>query len=225
MNHRENFVKLIEKISEKTGGNSQVFNDFLKIAATSLNSFNNNPTREKSFQETMNKYDEKIQPLFKGMLAELTLTLNDCVKENPHYEDILGKIFHEMNLNERKNGQVFTPQHTGDLMGEVALPEDYVKSEIQRQGFITIKEPCCGSGAITLGALNRLLKLGVSPNFQVVVYASDIDERCVFMSYIQLSLYCIPAVVTQQNAITDEKYSDSWYTPIFYLNNLRRKVG
>ena len=28
---------------------------------------------------------------------------------------------------------------------------------------------CCGSGAITLGALNRLLELGINPNYQSLV--------------------------------------------------------
>ena len=135
--------------------------------------------------------------------------------KKPRYQDVLGEIFHEFNLNDQKGGQVFTPQHTGDLMGAVGLTEEIIQSEIKHNGFIKIREPCCGSGAITLGALNGLLELGINPNYQSLVIASDLDERCVLMSYIQLSLYGIPAIVFQQNAITDEIYSEKWYTPMF----------
>jgi len=235
MNHREKFVKLIEKAANG-GSRSKIFNDFLIIAATSLaNIDKNNPAyqkHEQRFLATVGRYDKEIQALLINMMTELTLELEDCIGQKalrdnilkseykltshkPHYQDVLGEIFHEFNLNEQKGGQVFTPQHTGNLMGELVLTEDFVKSEIARTGYVTIKEPCCGSGAITLGALNTLLELGISPNYKAVVIASDTDERCVLMSYIQLSLYGIPAIVRQQNAITDEVYSEKWLTPMF----------
>ena len=211
--HKENLKKLLSKASAKDSSTT-IFNDFLVVAAISLANVNKNSAayqdREKRFLETMSKYDKETQLIFRDMLAELGLAL-----EEKMYQDVLGEIFHELNLNEQKNGQVFTPQHTGNLMGEIALPEEFVKSEIQRKGIITIKEPCCGSGAITLGALNALLKIGVSPNFQAMVLASDTDERCVLMTYIQLSLYGIAAIVSQQNAISEEIYSAEWLTPTF----------
>ena len=42
--------------------------------------------------------------------------------------------------------------------------------------------------------------------------AQDIDIRCVWMAYIQLSLYGIPAVVIHGNTMNMEEW-DRWYTP------------
>ena len=42
--------------------------------------------------------------------------------------------------------------------------------------------------------------------------AQDIDIRCVWMAYIQLSLYGIPAMVIHGNTLTMEEW-DRWYTP------------
>lgn len=238
MEHREKFIKLLDEASRNCS-RSKIFDDFLKITAISIaNIDKNNPayqSRENLFLETVGRYDKKTQSLFVDMTAELTLALEDCIGQKvlrdkilkfdyviscddshkPHYQDVLGEIFHEFNLNDQKSGQVFTPQHIGNLMGAVGMNEELVRDELRRNGFIKIREPCCGSGAITLGALNRLLEFGISPNYYSLVIAGDIDERCVLMTYIQLSLYGIPAVVVQQNAITDEVYSDKWFTPIF----------
>ena len=235
MNHREKFMELLDTAAQNDS-RTKIFNDFLIIAATSLANVDKNNSayklREKLFLETVAKYDKKIQSVFVDMTAELALALEDCIGQKvlrdnilkldykfgdkkPRYQDVLGEIFHKFNLNDQKGGQVFTPQHTGDLMGAVGLTEEIIQSEIKHNGFIKIREPCCGSGAITLGALNRLLELGINPNYQSLVIASDLDERCVLMSYIQLSLYGIPAIVFQQNAITKEIYSEKWYTPMF----------
>lgn len=42
--------------------------------------------------------------------------------------------------------------------------------------------------------------------------AQDIDIRRVWMAYIQLSLYGIPAMVIHGNTLTMEEW-DRWYTP------------
>lgn len=58
----------------------------------------------------------------------------------------------------------------------------------------------------------------------MVAYCCDIDIKCVYMAYIQLSLYGIPAVVVHGNSLTVEEWS-KWYTPIYLLDGwpLREK--
>ena len=244
--HVEKFKQLISEIAEG-GTRYTVFNDFCKLTALSIaQKLNFNQQRENLYLEIVNKYPRESVFKFVEMFWELTAALNDCIAEKvlrvncppleaeginlqlplncqkPQYQDVLGEIFTEFNLTDTKDGQVFTPAHIGEIMGALTLSEDYAWSEIKRQGFILVKENCCGSGAITLGALNRLLELGMSPNYQTLVIASDIDERCVYMCYVQLSLYGIPAVVLHQNNISDEIYSE-WYTPLFASNPLFKK--
>ena len=241
--HVENFTRLITEIAN--GGNRYtVFNDFCEMSALSVaQKLNFNQHREELYLEIVKKYSRESVTKFVEMFWELTAALNDCISEKvlsincpsleaeglnlqsplkcskPRYEDVLGNIFIGMNQHDRGEGQVFTPAHIGNIMGELTLTEDYAWGEIKRQGFIAIRENCCGSGAITLNALNRLLDLNISPNYQTLVVASDTDERCVHMCYLQLSLYGIPAVVLRQNNITNEIY-DEWYTPLFVKNPL-----
>ena len=56
-------------------------------------------------------------------------------------------------------------------------------------------------------------------NYQqsLLVYANDISETCVYMTYIQLALYGIPAVVTCGNALAHESRF-RMETPFFFLN-------
>lgn len=138
--------------------------------------------------------------------------INDDMK--PRYRDVLGEIFRKLELYDQDAGQVFTAQPTADLMGELALDEARVREEIARQGFVTVAENCCGSGALILGYLNSLLDIGVNPCRQVLVKAADLDPRCVKMTFVQLSLYCIPAVVEQRNVVTNEIFGKPLITPI-----------
>ena len=211
MTHQENFVELVAKAANG-GSQSLIFDDFLKIAATSLANFDKRnisvwQEREDLFQKTIGRYDADSQKLFVDMLAELGLALHE---NSPYYRDVLGESFQNLGLNEQKNGQVFTPHHICDLMGDLAV--DNVQDEIQKNGYVTIVEPCCGSGAITLGALNSLAEVGINPQTQCRVIAYDLDERCIFMTFIQLCLYHISAVVLRRDAITDKDYCAAWYT-------------
>lgn len=138
--------------------------------------------------------------------------INDDMK--PRYRDVLGEIFRELELFDQGAGQVFTAQPTADLMGDLALDEVRVREEIARQGFVTVAENCCGSGALILGYLNSLLDIGVNPCRQVFVKAADLDTRCIKMAFVQLSLYCIPAVVEQRNVVTGEVFGKPLVTPI-----------
>ena len=47
-----------------------------------------------------------------------------------------------------------------------------------------------------------------------MIQATDLDVRCVHMTYLHLSLYGIPAVIVHGNTITLDEY-DRWYTPAY----------
>jgi len=215
---KNKFIKMLMQIA---GGGSQgkVFDDFLTIAATSLasqsvceKSFRDK--REKLFTDTVKRYDKNAQELFNNMLAALGLALDESISNNV-YRDILGEIFQELQLNEQRNGQVFTPSHVGNLMGELIIDKNFINSEIVKNGVITIVEPCCGSGTLVFGGLNAVLSTGINPHWFCRVIAYDLDLRCVLMTYVQLCLYAIPAVVLQRNALTDDFFDNCWYTPFW----------
>lgn len=216
---KNKFIGTLIKIADG-GSQGKVFDDFLTIAATSLasKSFCNDSARcerEKLFADTISRYGKETQELFTDMFATLGLALDENIS-NKNYRDVLGEIFQELQLNEQRNGQVFTPKHIGDLAGKLVLDKDFINREIIKSGFVTIVEPCCGSGTLVFGGLNAVLSAGINPNLFCRVVAYDLDLRCVLMTYIQLCLYAIPAVVLQRNAITDAILEPPFFTPFWW---------
>lgn len=63
-----------------------------------------------------------------------------------------------------------------------------------------------------LKGLWAMQRKGIDYRRKSFFVAQDIDIRCVWMAYIQLSLYGIPAVVIHGNTLTMETWS-RWYTP------------
>ena len=104
------------------------------------------------------------------------------------------------------------------MAGKIVIGDnDEVQKAISERGYFTINEPCCGGGAMIYGAVNAMFDMGLKPNRDVLVIAGDIDERCVFMMYIQCSLYGIPAIIQQKNALTGEVFSPAWFTPLYVM--------
>lgn len=101
------------------------------------------------------------------------------------------------------------------LLNELTVPDGQVLPEC---GYFTMNEPTCGAGCISLAFAGRIQELGWNPSQNLVVRAEDVDIRCVWMSYIQLSLYGIPAVVIHGDVLSLEEY-DRWYTPAYLLGN------
>lgn len=82
------------------------------------------------------------------------------------------------------------------------------------EGFITVGDPACGSGALLLAVADCIEEDGLNPSAHMVAQAVDLDIRCVHMTYLNLSLYGIPAVVVCGNTFTLEE-RDRWYTPVY----------
>lgn len=226
--HQKSFVKRINAAAMNSS-RAKLFDDFLTCATAALE------RDEETFAAVENK--NLHCDLFADIIGACEFSIGDKVLRDkvlnvdyrvkwlnddmkPKYRDVLGEIFRELELYDQGAGQVFTEQPTADLMGELALDEARVREEIARQGFVTVAENCCGSGALILGYLNTLLNIGVNPCRQVLVKAADLDPRCIKMAFVQLSLYCIPAVVEQRNAVTGEVFGKPLVTPI--LRKLNR---
>ena len=226
--HRKSFAKFLDTISYNHSSWT-VFSDFLAIAAISLSNSADpygvvtspdiTAEREKRYLDIINKYSKTEQKFLVAMFAELDLELDSNFSgEKPHLVDVLGELFHELNFNDSWQGQFFTPQSVCDMAGKIVIGDnDEVQKAISERGYFTINEPCCGGGAMIYGAVNAMFDMGLKPNRDVLVIAGDIDERCVFMTYIQCSLYGIPAIIQQKNALTGEVFSPAWLTPLYVM--------
>ena len=204
----ERLVKEIENMG-RTHGLNNVFVTFLELSATSLGAHLdpvNAARREEEYEALESKLSQEELQAYAGMLALLAMAVREY-RDDP--ADILGDIFHRLNLSNKWNGQFFTPIHICELMAEITGIADSVK-ELEK-GHIKVNEPACGSGAMVIGAIGSMVKRGIDYHDKIFFVAQDLDIRCVWMAYIQFCLYGIPAVVLQGNSLTDEVNS-CWYT-------------
>lgn len=191
-----------------------VFYDLMKIGALSIqNTFLNSSKIEEDYQNTIKKYSkEEIKSL-----TTLFGTLIMMFETKGEIADILGSIYNKLEFYNKGLQQFFTPEHIANFMSEIILNPLDIKSNIAENGFVTFCEPCCGSGVMILGIASVLKKHEINYQQSLLVEAMDISDICVYMTYIQLSLYGIPAIVYCGNTLTQEIRFELT-TPLFYLN-------
>ena len=204
----ERLIKEIEDMGH-THGLNEVFVTFLELSATSLGAHLdpvNGEIREKEYEAVELGLSQDELQSYARMLALLTMAIYEY-RNDPM--DILGDIFHRLNLSNKWNGQFFTPIHICEFMADIAGIADSVS--VLKKGYIKVNEPACGSGAMVIGAIRSMVKRDIDYHDKIFFVAQDIDIRCVWMAYIQFCLYGIPAVLLQGNSLTGEVNS-SWYT-------------
>lgn len=200
-----------------------VFEDWLKVCAISISNsvdWNHREEREHQYLETINKYTPDEQKILVETFSELVVALErEHTKGGP--TDLLGKVFHSLELHNKYHGQFFTPFHICEFMGHVTLGDggeagNAVSGALSQKGYVSVCEPCVGSGGMVLGFASAMYKEKLNYCEQMVAYCCDIDIKCVYMAYLQLSLYGIPAVIIHGNSLTLEEWSQ-WYTPVYML--------
>lgn len=203
-----------------------VFSDFVELGAISIaNSFKNGSDvwkkRERQYLNTIGKYKPDEQKLFTEMFSDLVMALDHEVSQCGALTDILGELYHALELHNKYKGQFFTPQHVCDMMSKIIAGN--LKNQLAEKGYISLCEPCCGSGAMIIGFANTMREQHLNYSAQLFVEATDVDLKCVYMCYLQLSLYGIPAVVIHGNSLTLEEWSQ-WLTPVFIWNGWSQRL-
>lgn len=200
---------------------SRVFEDWIAVFAISISNSvdrTNWDEREQQYLEIINRYTPDEQQILVEASAELVMALDkECSKRGP--TDLLGEVFHGLKLHNKYHGQFFTPFYICEFMGHVALTDagTTVRDALCQKGYVTVCEPCVGSGGLVLGFANAMYRQNLNYSKQMVAYCCDIDIKCVYIAYIHLSLCGIPAVVVHGNSLTNEEWS-KWYTPVFLMD-------
>ncbi len=209
---KRQLTKLLESMTYRHS-TWDIFSDWVEMMAISISNSCDKvhfEAREKRYMDIVRKYSKEELNKFAEAFACLVNTM-----EHDGLRDILGETFHELELHNKYKGQFFTPFHVCECMAEITIGDH---PKLNDKGYITVCEPCSGSGAMVIGAAGAMHKAKLNYQKQMVVLANDIDPKCTHMCYVQLSLLGIPAVVTNGNSLTVEEWS-RWYTPMYLMDN------
>ena len=106
------------------------------------------------------------------------------------------------------------------MMAEINIPD--IEKQLEEKDYITVSEPCCGSGGMIIAFAESLKDNGYNYQHQLYVEAIDIDELCFKMTYIQLSLLGIPARVIRGDSLSMQYY-EMIYTPFYFIADFSTK--
>lgn len=179
--------------------------------------------REKRYLQIIKKYTPDMQQLLCEIFAKIYVLLSQQINPAVGFADYLGELYMRSETSNSKAGQFFTPYCVSKACAEIAVNPQKVNECIERDEILTLNEPACGSGGMVLAAVDILYnryKFNYSRNLCVV--CSDIDSRCVHMTYLQLGLAGVPAVIYRQNTLTLETW-ERWETPAYIMQWLRFK--
>ena len=198
MDYKSEIVKKINEMAKYYSGH-QVFRDWIEIYALSIaNSCEPTDTpvwekREQQYLSAIGKYQKQEILGFAELGGLLTLALEDDMS------DVLGAVYMGLETSSKVTGQFFTPDNISRLVSKM-VDENIVSTE----DVITLTEPTCGSSGMIIAYARALRDKDIDYQRKLDVKATDIDFACVYMSYIQLSLLGIKAVVARQDSLIKE---------------------
>ncbi len=198
-------IKKIEALSGKYSG-YEIFSDWVKAMAISISNasdiFHNDiyKKREDQYMEIVKKHGSNMEA-FSEMFLMLEIALKNEIT------DVLGQIYMQASLGSKQTGQFFTPFHLSMLTASIVVPEN-----INEQNKLIMNEPSAGAGGMIIAAARVLKERGMNPQKCMRVVAQDLDWKGVYMTYVQLSLLGIKAIVVQGDTLC-EPFNEKTYPP------------
>lgn len=176
--------------------------------------------REERYKQIMEKYQPKERELIAEIFGMIFALLSSVVYDNGRFDDYLGELFMRCNQGNSNAGQYFTPYHVSSCMAKMSIGSEVI-AKAERNEVLTVNDPCCGGGGLLIATLDVLKnEYNINYAYNCFIEAGDIDIRCVHMTYLQLSLAGVPAIIKHQNALTRELWS-VWRTPAYVFQYLR----
>lgn len=215
-------IKRIESSAYRIG-KSQLISDVFECGAIAISNtvdLLQQAEREERYKQIIQNYEPSERELLADIFGKIYALLSSVVYDDGKFNDYLGELFMRCNQGNNKAGQFFTPYHISHFMANAAIGDEVIK-QTENDGILTVCDPCCGGGGMMVAALD-VLKNDYNINYarNCFIECSDIDIRCVHMTYLQLSLAGVPAIIKHQNSLSRELWS-VWKTPAFVLQYLR----
>ena len=212
--------RIVKVLRANTGARDlrTVFEDFCAMAAAAIRNRvdrNGYQAREEDYERTRTHYTPAQMDRFAEALAFVALELDAQPR------DVLGETYMQLCIANRDQGQFFTPYSVAQLIASMQIND--APAQLLTRPFLTVYEPACGAGAMVIAMAQALAAQGIEYQTKVHVTADDISAIAVHMSYVQLSLLGVPAVVNRRNSLTLEHF-DTWPTPAHVLDGWARKL-
>ena len=179
-----------------------IFRHFVELSAITLSNVTdplNKAAREAQYLAIVKQYKpSQFQqfPLLLGLLAM-------CLEHEP--TDVLGSLYHRLELHNEQTGQFFTSYPVCLAMAKMLVHD--AKHLVLKQEFIRAQEPCVGSGAMVIALAQALREEGINYQQCLHVTAIDLDIVAVHMAYVQCTLLHIPAMIAHGDTLRGETYS------------------
>lgn len=212
-------IKQIDGFTYKVS-KSKLISDIFECGAIAISNkvdLSQADKREERYLEIIKSYSPQEREAIVKIFGKIFALLSSVVYDDGAFDDYLGDLFMRCNQGEKQTGQFFTPYHVSRFMAEITVTNDKIK----RGEILTINDCCCGGGGMLIAALDVLKnRYDVNYAHDCFIDAGDIDERCVHMTYLQLSLAGVPAIIKHQDALS-RKLWGIWRTPAFIFQYLR----
>lgn len=207
------------KAAAYTRTTAQVFYDFIEMFAMeiAIGVGIEAEKRIETFKRTASKYKEEELKHYQGFKTKV---MNEFIKnEEIIFQDVLGVLFHEMELQNHYEGQFFTSYEISLCMAEISLN----KKTFEEEDIIELGEPAAGAGGMAIAACQIASELNVNYSAKLVCTLQDIDLMCVYMSYIQLNLIGASAVIHHMDTLAMKRF-DTFYTLAYVANNCHERL-
>lgn len=222
--HQKEIVGLLRQVAH-TRGIDRVWSDWVEICAIALARADlaQQEVREQRYLQVIAQYERTELDKLVQAFAHLVMSYELRV-EAADFGDVLGSTFMMLDMGNAGAGQFFTPYEVSRLMGGMMMGDGQaLLDKVDAHGFIRVLEPACGAGGMLIAAAHALHDARL--NYQLGMHATaiDIDQRCVHMTFIQLALLHVPAVVIHGNGLTGE-CREQWFTPAHILGGWNARL-
>lgn len=208
--------KIITSIQLMTGkyGVYDIFSDWVEMMALAFwNQVQFSQKREDRYKDIIKKYEKKEQ----SRLIELFAWLTEWADQE--MTDMLGYIYMHLDISSKHHGQFFTPYHICRMMA---------KMQKYKEEPYEVNEPTCGAGGNIIALAESMKDQGINYQRYLMAVCQDIDIKAVYMAYVQMNLYGIPAICFQSDTLADPQGINSstgkMMTIGYMLNMWRRKI-
>ena len=208
----DQYLAALEKGIRQLAYNQHLFTTFRHFVELSALALSNaaDPSqfdaREAQYLKIVAQYTPEQVAEFPKLFGLLVMSLEQ------ETSDVLGVLYHRLELHNEQVGQFFTPFEISRLLARMSLTDrEYLDARIAEHGFIRVQEPCVGSGSMVLALAEAMREAGINYQRHLHVTAIDIDIIAVHMAYIQCTLLHIPAVILHGNSLSMETWG-AWRT-------------